>query len=94
MSSLLLRSENRCSDILMNDSFMYSLSVNCFLCCTISKDATKLAAVVEFGDLIHFFKEVYCPQLAAEFKNDLFLLSMSSDIAFFVVGKFLATYHR
>lgn len=56
ISVLFLKSENRHSDIFMNESFMYSPSVNGFPRFIISRAATKLAAVVEFGDAIHFFK--------------------------------------
>ena len=61
ISVLFLESENRCFDILMNESFMYSPSVNGFPCFTISRAATKLAAVVEFGDAIHFLKLFFRP---------------------------------
>ena len=56
ISRLFLKSENRSSDILINDFFMYSQYVNGFPRLTISWAATKLAAVVEFIDLAHFLK--------------------------------------
>ena len=53
ISLLFLKFMNKCSDIVMNEFYIYSPSVNGLPCLTISRAATKLAYVVEFADLIH-----------------------------------------
>lgn len=73
ISPLFLKSENRCSDIFMNNSFKYSLSVNGFPLFTISRAATQLAVLVGCGELIHFLKDSL---LSSAFRS-------SSEIALF-----------
>ena len=79
ISLLSLRSVNRCSEILINYSCIYSPSVNCLPCLTISWVATKLHMKWNFADFIHFLiffvlSSTFC--ISSEMTFFLFLLHL------------------
>ena len=75
--TLVLKSENRCSEILINDS-SYSPSVNGFPCLIISCVATELA--VEFTDFFHLLKGFLLGSAFRIISKMAFFLSSHPDI--------------
>lgn len=94
ISHLFLEWENRYSVIFINDSFIYPPSVNGFPLFTICWAATKLAAVVDCGGLIHLWKGCCSLQFLISLLKNTFKMHFCCSIISRHVSSTQVSQHR